>query len=155
MLKPLKDYEIFYNVSSNGQIISKRFNKPLKPFLCKKGYYYVDLFDGESKKRRSVHSLVAEHFVDGYKEGNHVNHMDKNRKNNDYENLEWVTPRENILHSHAVRVAKLDKITEEVLKVYDAIISAQEEDGFKTPEIVKCCKGRAKSHYGFKWKYVD
>lgn len=154
MRKPLEGYENFYEVDSSGQIISKRFMRPLKPFKDKRGYEYVDLFDGISKKRESVHRLVAKHFVSGFEEGLTVNHKDQVKDNNHYTNLEWMTQRENNLHANAVRVAKLDKDSLEVLKEYDAIIDAI-ADGFKGPEIVHCCKGRLKTHYGFKWKYID
>ena len=154
MRKPLEGYEKFYEVDSSGLIISKRFDKPLKPFTTKSGYDYVDLFDGKSKKREAVHRLVAKHFVSGFKEGLTVNHKDENKLNNDYRNLEWMSQRDNNMYSRARRVAKLDKETLEVVKVYDAIVDAIYE-GFKGPEIVKCCKGRQKSHYGFKWCYID
>lgn len=154
MRKPIENYENFYEVDSEGYVFSKRFRKNLKPFKCRQGYLYVDLFDGESKKRFAIHRLVAKHFKEGYADHKVVNHMNKDKLNNDHTNLEWVTQRENILHANARKIAKLDKDTLEVIKTYDAIVDA-ELDGFKTPEIVHCCKGRQNSHYGFKWKYVD
>ena len=153
MKKPVKDYENFYEVCSNGDVYSKRFNKKLKPFKDKNGYLYVDLFDGNTKKRFSVHRLVARHFVKGYEEEKVVNHKNKQKDDNRVANLEWLSQRDNILYSNAKKVARLNKDTLEVIKVYDAIVDA-EKDGFKTPEIVNCCKGNLKSHYGFKWKYV-
>jgi len=154
MRKPVEDYENFYEVSSEGYVFSKRYMKKLKPFKCRQGYLYVDLFNGESKQRFAIHRLVASHFVGGYGPTRVVNHLDKDKTNNHYTNLEWVSQRENILYSNARKIAKLDKDTLEVLKTYDAIVFA-EQDGFKTPEIVNCCKGNQQTHYGFKWKYVD
>jgi hypothetical protein len=153
-LKDVKGYEDFYYVDDNGVIFSKRFKKPLKPFKSKVGYLYVDLFDGKSKKRHAVHRVVAECYHGTPKKELDVNHKDRNRLNNHPSNLEWVTRSENLIHARGRKVAKLDKDTLEVLKVYDAIVYA-EADGFKTPEIVNCCKGNLNYHYGFKWKYLD
>lgn len=46
-----------------------------------------------------VHLYVAHGWVDGYFEGAEVNHKDFNRKNNNYDNLEWITHKENVRYS--------------------------------------------------------
>ena len=107
--KPIKEYEESYEVSSFGNIRSldrtivygdKRGNyhnrkgQILKPTLSN-GYETVSL----SGKTFTVHYLVAKHFVTGYKEGYVVNHIDYNKNNNFYKNLEWVTQSDNILHN--------------------------------------------------------
>ena len=49
----------------------------------------------------SLHRLVAMAFLqESYFEGAHVNHKDGNKHDNRVENLEWVTPSENELHSY-------------------------------------------------------
>ena len=45
-----------------------------------------------------VHRLVAAAFL-GQREHLYVNHKDGNKFNNHIDNLEWVTPSENMLHS--------------------------------------------------------
>ena len=47
-----------------------------------------------------VHRLVGFYFCDGYFEGAVINHIDANPENNHYENLEWVTHKENIRKSY-------------------------------------------------------
>ena len=51
------------------------------------------------------------------------------------------------------KVAKCDKTTGEVLEVFDGIVDAGTKYGFDTSHIVKCCKGKIKSIYGFAWRY--
>lgn len=46
-----------------------------------------------------VHRLVAKAFLPIEKGREFINHKDGNRTNNSVENLEWVTPRENVIHS--------------------------------------------------------
>lgn len=48
----------------------------------------------------SVHRLVGKYFVSGYSEERcDINHIDGNKINNYYKNLEWVTHQENMIHS--------------------------------------------------------
>lgn len=103
-----KDYKIIkdfpeYMVTYDGEIWSyknkykcRKGLKKLKPRISRNGYAYVDLVDGNKKKRYAVHRLVALYFCEGYFDGAVVNHKDSNTLNNHYENLEWVTQAENI-----------------------------------------------------------
>lgn len=112
--KDIVGYEGYYQVSSHGRIKSleryvkhvfgERINKERirKQAIGNSGYYFVPLSKFGINKSKDIHRLVAIHFVDGYNEGLIVNHKDGNRLNNYYENLEWVTPRENNLHSFRV-----------------------------------------------------
>lgn len=85
-----------YLVSDQGEVYSKYSKKVAKTKL-RHGYPSLSIqVNGKTKSVR-VHRLVAELFVDGDTQLT-VNHKDKNRQNNHYTNLEWVTREENIRH---------------------------------------------------------
>ena len=52
------------------------------------------------------------------------------------------------------RVAKIDKITNEILCVYPSIAEAEHGNG-NTRHIADVCKGKRKTCKGFKWAYID
>ena len=62
-------------------------------------YLFVILQKNGHKKHFKVHRLVASHFVKNPNNNPIVNHIDGNKENNHYKNLEWVTYKENSLHA--------------------------------------------------------
>ncbi len=92
-----------YLISNTGQIYSSKTKKILKQTLNKStGYYGICISNGGRKKKKMIktHIAVAMTFVGGYKKGLVVNHIDGNKTNNYYTNLEWVTNQENTIHAH-------------------------------------------------------
>lgn len=85
-----------YEILEDGTVIGAR-GDPLRPDSNSTGYLRVSLSKGGRVCRTFIHRLVALHFVEGYEEGKVVNHKDGNNKNNHKDNLEWVTPSENVL----------------------------------------------------------
>jgi len=94
-----------YMVSTHGRVFSLHRMRFLKYRLCEKGYPRVALkIDGKNKHIR-IHRIVASAFLPNPENKTQVNHKDGNKENNHYSNLEWVTARENILHSIENRMA--------------------------------------------------
>lgn len=104
-----------YLVTSKGDVYSykprcyrthkgPRILKKLKPSGVNDPLRYlsVHLSKGNKVTTREIHRLVGKYFVDGYFEGAVIDHKDRNKHNNDCENLEWVTQRENIHRSYCV-----------------------------------------------------
>ena len=102
--KPLLEYK-GVEVSSIGRI-RKAANKSRKERILtefpkdRDGYYRcsVQKLDG-TWTSQPVHRLVAKVFIPRTENKDVVNHIDGNRTNNRIENLEWVTPKENVIHS--------------------------------------------------------
>lgn len=90
-----------YLVSSYGRIKNKHTGCLLKP-MVNNGYLYVKLMRTDSNSyKEAIHRIVCTMF-NGASDGlPHVNHIDGNKHNNYYTNLEWCTPKENV--EHAIR----------------------------------------------------
>lgn len=73
----------------------------MKPSINPRGYYIATLCVNGRPRSFSLHKLIALQFVpnDDPKNKAQVNHIDGNKLNNKVENLEWVTPKENMRHS--------------------------------------------------------
>lgn len=112
--KPLLEYKGI-EVSSIGRI-RKAANKSRKERILtefpkdRDGYYRcsVQRLDG-TWTSQPVHRLVAKAFIPRTKNRDIVNHIDGNRTNNRIENLEWITPKENVIHSFKFGSRKICK----------------------------------------------
>jgi hypothetical protein len=88
-----------YLVGNDGRVYSDRKLGLLKQ-NNNNGYMQVWLTNPFNKKKRwhYVHRLVAQLFVDNPLSKKEVNHIDGDKSNNHWSNLEWVTHAENIQH---------------------------------------------------------
>lgn len=64
------------------------------------GYLQVSLRKEGKKYYRRVHRLVAEHFIDNINDLPQVNHIDGDKTNNNYNNLEWADNKYNTQHGY-------------------------------------------------------
>lgn len=96
--KDIEGYNDNYTVSENGDIYSKKRNIIMKSALGQL-YLLVSLRHEGRSFTKTVHRLVAEHFIPNPLNKPEVNHIDGNKLNNNVCNLEWVTSSENSLHA--------------------------------------------------------
>ena len=87
-----------YKVSNMGNILNKK-GRMLK-MSDNRGYRIASIEINGSYKNIGVHRIVASLFVCGESDrANQVNHRNTLRHDNRAVNLEWVSPKENMLHS--------------------------------------------------------
>lgn len=90
-----------YQINSNGRIYNK--NGSLKKlYKNNSGYYVVDIYEEGIRQKWLVHRLIATLFVANPKKENIVNHIDGNKLNNHYLNLEWTNHSYNNKHSYDI-----------------------------------------------------
>lgn len=87
-----------YSVSSDGLVRNDRTGRFRKPTVSNSGYLRVKLWDGGKSKNCFIHRLVALAFVPNPGNKPEVNHIDGDKTNNAFSNLEWFTGVENIRH---------------------------------------------------------
>ena len=99
MWEDIPGYEGHYQVSNSGKVFSLKMEIELKPNIIRSGYKMVRLSKHGWARDYLVHRLVAMCFVNNPKNNRVVNHLDGNKTNNYFLNLEWCTDSENQLHA--------------------------------------------------------
>ncbi len=95
-----------YLIYDSGELFSIGLGKFAIGSLDSKGYLRFRL-RGSHRLEERIHRLVALAFVDGYSDREfHVNHIDENKQNNGYLNLEWCTPQYN--YSYGTDLSRRD-----------------------------------------------
>ena len=150
--KLIDGYEETYAVSDEGEVISYR---KLKPRENNSGYLCVVLCkENEKPKQHFIHRLVAKAFISNPDDLPQVNHKDKDRHNNNADNLEWCTPTDNNRHAHGKRVAQYDLFGNKLAE-YSSLIVASNITGIHQSAISHNCNGDCKTAGGFIWKFVE
>lgn len=110
--KPISGYEDLYLCSNYGRIkalpkivvysngkLYKYEEKILAPNYSM-GYRTVSLVKNKVKSTHDIHRIVAQLFIPNPNKKPFVNHLDGDRSNSFYRNLEWSTNSENQFHSY-------------------------------------------------------
>ena len=170
-------YEGLYKVSNWGRILSLNYNGTGKSELMNpgdngKGYLQVELSKNGKTKTCSVHRLVAETFLDNPENLPQVNHKDENKTNNfvflnedgtvnkKKSNLEWKNPKDNCNHgTRNERIAKANSkkvlqlsSTGELIREWESTMECG-RNGFTQQSVSACCRGKLKTHKGFRFMY--
>jgi HNH endonuclease len=92
-----------YTIDKQGNVLNLKNKLLYVGWRGSKGgsYPYVTLYNKGIRAKKSLHILVAEHYI--YNNNilrTQVNHINKDRSNYNINNLEWVTPKENIHHKN-------------------------------------------------------
>ena len=149
-----------------------------KPKPANNGYYRTSL----GLQRDYTHRIVAKHFVDNPFNLPEVNHIDGDKANNYYRNLEWVTRKQNC--EHASRTGLINKDSEarkraikenrkiaienikrpveqlddqfNVIAQYPSITDASTATGIRAQNISQTASGKTTRIHagGFRWRYI-
>jgi hypothetical protein len=90
--KKIDEYEYF--VSNRGRVKNTK-NYIMKQHLNKDGYFRIGLSNNNKHKNFLVSRLVAIAFIPNPHNLPQADHMNKNRTDNNVDNLRWVTSMEN------------------------------------------------------------
>ena len=167
--KDIQGFEGLYQISDWGRVkaltrtlphktygqwtIKEKILKPSLNGKNSKGYLFVILFD-ENKKTHNfrIHRLVAKHFVNNPDNDNliFVDHIDGNKTNNYYKNLEWVTPLENtrravklgLMNSHEIDrdYCRKKVICIETGKIFNSVKEAALSIGIAPTNMSQACR---------------
>lgn len=162
--KDVKGYEGLYQVSNYGNVKSLRSGKKIALNYDRKKYLTAHLCNKNGQKRIRVHRLVAEAFIPNEKRLPQVNHIDENKNNNYYKNLEWCdnkynsnygTRNKKISNSRKIQTKKIYQFSldGDFIKEWENIYEILSEIKIQKSSIYRCCEGLYKQAGGYVWKY--
>jgi hypothetical protein len=151
-----------YRLAPDGRVYSDKIKGMRKPNTSG-SYHMIQLCRQCKTKSITLHRLVAQLYGDAPADikKNQVNHKDGNKDNNHIDNLEWVTPSENMQHAMDTGLNKCKKaIIQYDLKGneiarYCSATKASKKLGISRSHIINVCRGQRKTCRESKWKYVS
>lgn len=166
--KPIPQWEGYFQISNYGRV-RNRDGLIRKTIPNNKGYEMVTLkakTSGNKPQTKTIHRLVALAFIPNPNNYTDVNHIDENKYNNHYTNLQWMSHRDNCNHGNRNeivrqinlgRVGKLNPRSKPVMcietgQVYESMRQAELITGINN--IRRGCNGTRKTVGGFHWKFV-
>lgn len=155
-----------YRISSFGRIFSRRGRKnlkctELKQFNNSLGYMQVNLMGDDGREHKKyVHRLVAFVFLPNPQNLPEVNHKDGNRANNRASNLEWISRKDNMIHSvralgHKNLGLKPKKVEDTSTgEIFGSVKEVASRYSVKTAKVYNQMHGRVKDIQGHTFKLL-
>jgi hypothetical protein len=150
-----------YEISSHGNFRNTSINRPRK-LQTRNGYLATKVgFANNTYKDKSIHRMVAREFILKPPNANYVNHIDGDKLNNRVTNLEWITQKQNVIHSVTsglikprTRPVKQLTLTGQFIKEFNSTTEAGQSIGLSRSSIEKACDYSNPTAGGYRWKYV-
>ena len=182
--KDIPGYEGLYKISDSGIVES------IRRYGCSggiispqrsRGYPSIKLCKNNIIIRHTIHKLVASAFLEKPDFYECINHIDGNKLNNHYSNLEYTTFKLNsqhawrtglcenvrhtisafqtgrvgVLNGQTKAILQLDLNTGEVIKEHISATFAARDIKGSRQHISQCCTGARKSSNGYRWKHKN
>ena len=161
------DFASNYQVSNTGFIRNKTTKYILKGRETLNGYLQVSLKIDKKNKfmNQYIHRLVAQFWLEKTENKEEVNHIDGDKKNNNVNNLEWVTKKEN--SDHKINVLKKKNTSNkkigmfnksnQLIKTFNSVKEAGQYFGKSRVNIDNALKHKnnQQTAYGYIWKYLN
>lgn len=161
--KEIPEFEESYAISNYGRIKNIKKNTLRKATLGNNGYLFISLWNKKKKERNPllVHRLVATLFLNGFDEC--VNHIDGNKQNNYYKNLEWCSLAENTKHAYKNKLINNHHSIEIIengmkFRTIKSCVDWLKENGYPKAQhsnIILNIQGKRSFAYGFTYKYIE
>lgn len=146
-----------YHIYSNGDIYSLYHKKIIKPYI-NGGYKIVGLMvDGKSCKYYA-HILVAKTFLPNEYNLPIVDHLDRNKNNNNVSNLRWVdykTNNKNRDFSNFIKKKIECKFKDGLTKEYNSIVEASKDLETSVSNIHGCLNNKQKTAKNCTFVYIN
>lgn len=174
--KNIEGFDGLYQVSNKGRVKSlnrkladgRIWNERIMKTPLSAGYPTVSLRLNNVYVRERVHRLVGKAFVEGYKPEYVINHIDGNKLNNHYTNLEWCNHKNNLNHAFSTGLNNaLDRMHEtnqkktvqldlngNLIKIHESAKHAAESVNCPIQNITRVCRGERNTARGYKWCYL-
>ena len=86
----LKDYEGLYKINRKGEVWSCHYKKLMIPQDTEDEYLWVKLTRSDGRHKGRIHRLLAIQYLENPNNLPEVDHIDRQRQNNELSNLRWV-----------------------------------------------------------------
>jgi len=128
--KIIKDYEN-YEISNFGNVRNKKTGRIMKLTINHLGYLVVTLCKNCKKLNHYIHRLVAQHFIINEEEKKEIDHKDRNKQNNHFNNLIWCSRSENNINKKAISIVGEKNISQTIYNTFDVYIQRNKQTVFR------------------------